>query len=179
MKKNYLVVFTLIMFGSFALEGQKTLPLNPDTKLIEYSELVLVDSTLNQSELYLKSKIWFAESFKSANDVIQLDDKDAGIIIGKGSFSIRGGSVSFTLKIQLKDSRYKYWISNFSHESSVRGYSGGSLDNEKPACGFLYMAKREWIENIPELTDQNIKLVIQDLKESLSSSASKMGEDNW
>lgn len=50
---------------------------------LNYNEVVQVD-TIKKDELYLRSKQFFVDVFKSANDVIQMDDKDAGVVVGKG-----------------------------------------------------------------------------------------------
>ena len=51
---------------------------------VVYTEVIKVDS-LNAKELYNRAKKWIVLNYKSANDVIQLDDKEDGILIGKGN----------------------------------------------------------------------------------------------
>jgi len=45
----------------------------------------VVDSSVSGSkqELQVKAKMWMANAFKDAKKVIQLDDKDAGEVLGK------------------------------------------------------------------------------------------------
>lgn len=47
---------------------------------ISFSEVITVDSSLKKNELYSRLKTWFAEAFKSSQDVIQLDDRESGKI---------------------------------------------------------------------------------------------------
>lgn len=87
----------------------------------DYSEIVKVPGK-SASQLYLSAREWFAESFKSANDVLQMDDKENGKLIGKGSMpvSVQYKSAfntvpiilhaTFTIKVSVKDSTYKYEI---------------------------------------------------------------------
>lgn len=176
------LLFTILFLLSIRVFAQEVqLPINQETKLIEFTGLVTVDTTLTKNELYSKTKEWFAKSFKSANDVIQMDDKEAGIIIGKGNFSDRKscGIINFTLKVQVKDGRYKYWFSNFKHEEVQKGWSGGLLENEKPDCGYFFMAKRVWIKYIPAIVNQNVKLMIQSLKKSLSKGSNDSDNAKW
>lgn len=179
LKSTYLIFLGLIVINSKAFSQRELLPRNPETKLIEYSDLVLVDSSLTKEKLYLKAKEWFAQSFRSANDVIQMDDKEAGIIVGKGLFSTRYtiGNIHFTMKVQVKDGRYKYWISNFRHEELTHNWSGGFLENEKPDCGYFLIAKKAWVEYIPNAVVEKTILMIQGLKTSLSLDVDK--KDNW
>ncbi len=58
------------------------LPLN-DEKKIEFFEIIEVPGK-TQSQLFSTAKQWIAENYKSAKDVIQLDDKEAGKLIVKG-----------------------------------------------------------------------------------------------
>jgi hypothetical protein len=55
-----------------------------------------------------------------------MDDKDAGIIIGKGAtqysyggmvYSCYEGWVNYTIKVQIRDGRYKAELSNINHEN--------------------------------------------------------------
>ena len=88
---------------------------------ITYTGVVQIDS-ISSAELYKRSKRWFFDTYNSGKDVIQLDDKENGEIIGKGYFetywqsSFLGGmniNVYQTIKVQVKDGRYKYEITDF------------------------------------------------------------------
>lgn len=70
------------------------------------TDVVTVDSTLNKQTLYSNALSFFAVEFKSANNVIQMKDSDAGKVIGKGI----AGSRDITITITCKDGRYKYEI---------------------------------------------------------------------
>lgn len=63
-------------------------PIDNRTGEITYSEIIKVDSVKSQ-ELYIRAKVWFVHSFVSAKNVIQLDDKESGKIIGKGLFDVK------------------------------------------------------------------------------------------
>lgn len=184
-KKIFFSFIPVLLILSVRLTGQDVqLPVNKESKLIEYTELVTVESSLTQKILYSKAKDWFDKAFKSSDNVIQKDDKEEGIIIGKGIIPVKGGmyltdgKIDFTLKVQVKDGRYKYWISNFSHKSYKEGYSGGALENEKPACGNFNMVKKGWTE-VKEIADQNAKKIIKSLKDALSMKSAESEKDNW
>ena len=83
---------------------------------MEFSSVVQVDG-VNASDLYVRAKIWFADSFVDSKNVLEVEDKDAGILIGKGSIAYEPnvymssglirGHIRFTIKVMVKDGRYK------------------------------------------------------------------------
>ena len=79
------------------------------------SEIVTVDSAIIKSTLFSNGLAWFAYQFKSANDVIQMKDLDAGKIIGKGfvkHFDNNGKLVprNILITLSVKNGKYKYEI---------------------------------------------------------------------
>ena len=74
LRSLHLIFLGLIVIHSKALSQRELLPVNPETNLIEFSELVTIDSSLTQEKQYYKVREWFAQSFRSANDVTQMDD---------------------------------------------------------------------------------------------------------
>lgn len=107
----------------------------------EYSEVVTVEGKTAE-ELYVFAREWFAVTFNSAKDVLQMDDADAGKLIGKGStsvseFFIAGKGLAavpikmdwephFTVKIEVRNGRYKCEITDIV----IRAYNEliGSMD---------------------------------------------------
>lgn len=83
----------------------------------EYSEVVEVTGK-SADQLYSKANEWFALTFKSAKDVIQLNDPTEKKIIGKGIKRIQyligryktSLDMNFTLMVQFKDGKFKYNI---------------------------------------------------------------------
>jgi hypothetical protein len=102
------------------------LPVDPATQHITYTGVVQVPG-VSQAELYTRAKLWFANTFKSATEVVQADEKEAGIVQGRGWAPI---SVHFigpkrpttnlrmwqTIKIMVKEGRYRYEITNLESE---------------------------------------------------------------
>jgi len=92
----------------------------------QYSEVVEIPDKTAEN-LYATAREWFALSFKSANDVLQMDDAVAGKLIGKGSTHVSESyitaglvkvpiqidwNVKFAISIFVKDGRYKYDITD-------------------------------------------------------------------
>jgi hypothetical protein len=107
----------------------KTIPYDPATGLILYSEVVQTPGA-SQGELYARAKLWFADTFKSTKAVVQADDKEAGIIQGTAFQNIyvlamvtpSPEKLWYTVKIALKDGRYKYDITKFCVQSYPTQY---------------------------------------------------------
>jgi hypothetical protein len=134
------------------------------------------DST-SKDVLYFRAMEWFSTTYKSASDVIQMNDKDQGIIIGKGAMKtyvkILGtreyaGLVYYTIKLSFKDNKYRYEINNVYHDraySKLSG-SGGDLNNETPACGNLNMPKKYW-QTIKYYADEGLNNLIASLETAM------------
>lgn len=115
MKKLFLLSLLLLSFNVLSY-GQEPL---------SFVKVIRVDS-IDKSKIFIDINQWFAKSYNSANDVIQMIDKDAGVLIGKGSFSysygraIYGcwdGYINYTIKVEIKDNRYRIELSNFNHDA--------------------------------------------------------------
>ena len=120
-------LFLMLMMISMSVMGQET-PLQCDTVIQAQGKSV--------SEIYTTVKSWVATTFNSAQDVIQMDDPDNGILICKGNFSydapggvmsgVLDGWVHFTLQVQVRESRYRITMGQFAHEA--KPVPGGSYD---------------------------------------------------
>ncbi|MCK9203427.1 MAG: DUF4468 domain-containing protein [Bacteroidales bacterium] len=169
--------------------GDVQFPYDTATGIITYTEVVQVPGK-TKDEIYFASKTFIATTFRSAKDVIQLDDKENGELIVKGNFkecvgmSMRSWGncdqiVSFTLNIQTKDGRFKYKIDNFQHESYARDLgNGGDLENEKPACGFILFSAGKW-KDIKNQTCDKVTQLISELKESITTLKTPKEDNSW
>lgn len=76
---------------------------------------------LSKIQIYEKSKMWMAVTFKSSKAVIEYDNKEEGTIIGNGmiqrpqsAVNIMGtGNVLFTLREDMKDEKARLSFDNF------------------------------------------------------------------
>lgn len=113
MRKNTLVA-GLILLLNISLNGQEVL---------SYSKIIQTDS-VGKTILFVTLNDWFASTYSSANEVIQMADKEAGVIIGKGVikydygkmiYNCYDGYINYTIKAYVKDNRYKVELENFRH----------------------------------------------------------------
>lgn len=131
MTKNQINSFllTLVLFfislNARSQPGYLELPIDSITNKITYTEVVHTDSTLLTADLFTLARIWFAETFRTSGAVIQMEDKQSGVLIGKAEVPILYKAlgvthdlqnVLFTLSIYFKDGRYKYEATDFIYQ---------------------------------------------------------------
>ena len=118
--KNLKLAFTLFLIINFVSAQDKLLGVLPikDGK-VTYTEVVEVKGS-SKEELNQRAKSWFAKTFKSSQDVIQMDEISQ--LIGKGFYTIRAGGsglggydmeIWITITLQFKDGRYRFTITDF------------------------------------------------------------------
>ncbi|MDZ4806788.1 MAG: DUF4468 domain-containing protein [Bacteroidota bacterium] len=192
--------FILTIFATFLLtvnaNAQKetpNLPIDTITKMITYTEVVNVDTSLSKQELYSRAREWFAKVYNSSQNVIQMDDKESGKIVGKALTQVYhkalgsnypSGYINYTISIYLKDGRYKYEISNFHHTGQL--VSAGRIDDYGP-CEEMIKTKKKTMGMSYQKTfnyyllqlDTKTNSLIEDLKASMSSTALNNKKNDW
>lgn len=128
MKKN-LVLLLIVLLPCGKLFSQE---------FLEFSKVIRIDS-VDKQMLFVAIYDWFATTYNSANDVIQMADKDAGIIIGNGNFKYvfengnklsyicYAGSIGHTIKVYIKDERFKVELTSFKHRGNPSSDSSCTL----------------------------------------------------
>ena len=130
MKKLLLITLSLVPFLCFSQDMSKYV-IEADGEYLSFEDVVKSDSTLKAGQLYSKGVEWFATTYKNSRSVLQMQDKESGIIIGKACFGLRippkgimpsfYDDVFYTIKIYFKDGRIKYSISQFNPEKQPMG----------------------------------------------------------
>jgi hypothetical protein len=116
-------------------------------------ERIYENDTCKQSYLYSKSKMYIADVFKSANNVIQNDDPSFGSLICKGNVSVSNYYFSFTLKVRVKDGASKITITDVYNSSApykcstieINNFRGMFMDNltKKQYNGIMVRLNKE------------------------------------
>jgi hypothetical protein len=185
--RNIFIGIILFNLAAFAAEEVK-LPVDEAGK-VTYTEVVTMEGQ-TQDALYSRALEWFAKTFNSAKNVIQMQDKENGKLIGKALIPITvkdisrypAGVVSYTLSISTKEGKYKYEVIDFLHDNrnESRHGSGGDLSSEKPECGKGFLGQggltKSFWRQIKRQTDENIKALIENLKAFMAGQGTK---DNW
>lgn len=147
-------------------------------------EIILEVSNVLKDDLFIRSKMWVAETFVSGKAVIDSAEKETGTIIAKayidriceGMFDCMGNGrnkVGFKLRIDTKDGKVRTTYTNFTilrpaETGRMVGnvYASGSNEEERPIVlqGDLDAA----VKGVKQLSDA--------LKEYLSKETAK---SNW
>jgi hypothetical protein len=172
MKKN---ISILLLIGLSYISSIAQTP-------ITFNKVITTDS-IGKSQLYLKIYEWFASNFNSANDVIQMSDKEAGVIIGNGimnykyentSNSSYDGSVSYKIKVNFKDDRIKVELTDFIH--SGKGFNLGLInDSEEYTTKGMY-------KNYHNSSWKDVKLKCEQYSQSIFISMEEkitIRSDDW
>ena len=118
-----LFLFIILLFISNIVTAQnKLLGILPlQNGKITYSDEIQLQG-VSKDEIYKRTKHWFINTYSSGKDVIQLDDKENGEIIGKACFKEKW-PISFytsmsvnvwkTIKIQIQNNLVRFEISDF------------------------------------------------------------------
>jgi hypothetical protein len=183
MKKIFILIFALFftqeIFAQDKLLG--ILPLREGK--VTYSDVVQIQG-VSKDEMYKRVKLWFIETYNSSKDVIQLDDKDHGEIIGKGCFRAKWNfrfytalsmNVWKTIKIQIKNDSLRYEISdfrlnNYFFPTQNASLSDASVPLEAWNKGHDANNKRFY----PRINNQMIALI-----NSLEAAIKSKANDNW
>jgi len=121
---------SLLLFAGSSLKGQNPplkMPVDPDTKLITYKEVVTTAGT--PAELYIRAIAWINKQYKNPADATKVRDPASGLIEIIHRFEITqkvqgvtlmAGVVDYSMKLELKDGRYRYTITNFNSKDISR-----------------------------------------------------------
>ena len=136
--------------GSLMCEGYYGIPPNLPTDAtgnVEYREVVEVPGVA-AAELYSRAKLWIAQAYRSAPDVIKLDDPAASTVVAKGIYEVSYTQlvlitvhVAHSLTIECKDGRYRATINQLRAQGMnaymldapidayIQSYTSASLDS--------------------------------------------------
>jgi hypothetical protein len=138
-----LLFLTIVSITITYARGQNNVfnfPIDSTTGKITFQDVVQMGS-LKKDDLFNKVKLWVINNYPSPKDVINVEDKDIGVLKLKPQFKRQKKSenltydevIYFDLDIYVKDGRYKYIITNL--KSSTVTSRSTSIDKnpiEKP-----------------------------------------------
>lgn len=116
---NLIVIFVLsIISNPLFAQTNNTHRIDIDKIMVftdgdyHFTEVVSTDG-ISSNDLFANAITWVSKLFSNPKSVIQLQDKDAGLLVIKGISSQDSiSTTSFKLTIQVKDGRYKYDLSD-------------------------------------------------------------------
>jgi len=173
-----LYTYLLLFLSSSLLIAQDNYPIDKDTKLITYTEVVQEKGTI--VELHNNAHQWAFSFYKNPYNVVKEDTPNK--ILMRPRFKIMNppdkkgvktmaGIVLYTLEIYIKEGRYKYKLSQIEWKRASRYPIERWLDKSAPT----YLKKYEFYL---KQVDDEAKRVIASLKLGLKQEKKKENE-NW
>jgi hypothetical protein len=115
---RFLIAFALALapLPAFAYAADTVeIPKDADSGFYKFQGVVNVEGA-SADQLLSRARAWIATTYRSAKDVVQLDDPTAGRIIAKGLIPVRWmgetSHIRHTLTVEAKDGRYRYTIAD-------------------------------------------------------------------
>lgn len=110
----------LLAFYSLSLIAicQSKLEYDESTSRLKIEKVVEVENT-SKDQLFSYVKNWFGETFTSAKDVITMENKEGGLIVGRyvDKYKIQLAKFDFynQVKVYMKENKYKVVITNIEN----------------------------------------------------------------
>jgi hypothetical protein len=177
MKIVFLIIaVSAMMYSGLNAQAQETtnkMPVDPDTKLITYKEVVTVAGT--PAELFNRAIQWVNKQYKNPVDATKVRDQASGVIeiihrieltrIEQGA-TLLAGRVDYSMKLEMKEGRYRYTITNFIVKDVSRQPLERYLDKKDPSYIPL------WDDYLKQVDDFTLKM-IESLKQGMQPPAEK------
>ena len=173
-----LLIITLGRASGQTSNPTPQLPLDPDSKLIMYREVVNEEGI--KDILYDRGASWFSAFYKSPSSILRIQDKVNGKLEGTGRFVIsyiddkgnklNGGLILYNIKLELKDNKYRYTVSDFNLKSASRFPLEKWLNKNDPAYN------TQWDSYLYQV-DTTIQSLVRNLKEGMKPKVIK--KDEW
>ena len=171
----------LLNLQSFAQGSDKpaNLPLDSETKKIMYREVV--DQEGKPSYLYDKAIEWFGFYYLNAQSVYTVQSKENGKIEGQGRMKLYytdgasgvqrdGGVVMYQIKMELKDNKYRYTLTDFNLKGASRYPLEKWMNKSDPAYNTT------WDSYLYQV-DTTMRRLISTMKEKMKPTVIK--KDEW
>jgi hypothetical protein len=180
--KRYVALTFFLLAGYFSF-GQTSnpapqMPVDPDSKLIMYREVVEQEGT--KDILYDRGSSWFSSYYKSPSSVFKIQDKVNGKIEGLGRCVITfvddqgikrdGGIIQYNIKLELKENKYRYTLTDFNLKAASRSPIEKWMNKNDPGYN------TQWDSYLYQLDTTMISLV-RNLKEGMKPKVIK--KDEW
>lgn len=157
-----LPLFLLTASIACAQKPEAALPVSAETHLVDYTKVVEVAGA-TKSELFARAKVWLAKSTTSAKSAIEAEDKDAGVLVAKGYQIVDGfggldapAKLWYTVKITVKDGKYRYNLTDFKYDWSTIPYQYASKQMQpEPVEGLAFATRRNGTLTSPALRYSN------------------------
>lgn len=151
-----------------------------------------IDSTSGEKEtLFLRAKQWIHKTYNSGFAVIQVEDKEAGLLECRGKtqnvrvryalYERDMGCFKYNMTIRTKDDRYKITIYDFTYEKGELWLKGGADIAETYPKNWdkqAYGKSKEWWKSLVGSATNESKTLILALQGYMKKEE-KSADDDW
>lgn len=175
------IIASTLMLSTISLRAQETtvnLPLDPDTKKITYKEVVTVQGT--PAELFNRAIEWTNKQYKNPADATKVRDQASGVIEiihrieltrKEQGATLLAGIVDYSMKLEMKDGRFRYTITNFNYKDKSRQPLERYMNKNDQSYAPI------WDDYLKQVDDATRKL-IESLKQGMQAPPVKK-PDQW
>lgn len=162
------------------------LPQNENGRF-EFQEVIPVPD-VSKNDLFTRAKSWYAKTYKDARAVLELDDREGGILQGTGYFecvtSLYTIKVWHSLRIEVKEGRYRYTLNEFERETESYVIGTKHIPSTKTPMEAWYDARPITASNLGKNADKEFRseviLKVNRLIKSISDAMSATeGDSDW
>lgn len=166
----------ILSFFSLSIIGQ-TVPIDEDTKLITYKDIVQQKGT--PQILYARAEAWVKARYKNPFDVLGQRSAEEGYLNGKANIRMQytdkkgvktpAGLVTYTFRIEFKEDRYRYVFTDFILQASSRFPLERWINEE----AYQTAVFKSYLQQV----DQHILETIESLENAMTEPEKK--KDDW
>ena len=192
-----LAIYPVFLFGqqnevNFELPLYKMdLPVDEETGLITFVYVFKAENSSKEG-LYYKALDWFTEKYNAVDQVLWINDKENGELIGKPFTDImilEAGmgemeKMYYTIRVYLKEGRYKCIITDIQYQSYPSEFDQfpDRYAAEAIIISELYKKKgkvRSTNLQYKEKTISSIRSLVMDLQQAMNSISVTANSDDW
>ncbi|MBK7483650.1 MAG: DUF4468 domain-containing protein [Flavobacteriales bacterium] len=167
-------------------------------KPYERTKVVEIDTVTTADVLRAKARKWFVDTFKDANEVIQMDDAATNTIVGKGLSKFNEYSrVNYTIEVSARKGKVRIRIYAV-HHNGIGGSTVAGMYFPAPTMGNLYDEERcytpkagaserqakkaeenmySWCSNSRPIIDEELDRIVQSFEAAMKTAAASSSDD--
>jgi len=182
MYKFTTTAFTVLLLSATNISAQdnSSLPVDSKSALITYTKVTELSNT-STGEMYQRALQWANTFYKNPTDVIRERDSVNGSILCKARFKMMNpadkngvitdaGNVMYSLKIQFKEGRYRYELSEINWKQQSYFAAERWMDKKSSAYKPVY-------DFYLQQTETEVQRVLQSLEKAMSTKAAAKTDD--
>lgn len=137
---------------------------------VSYSEVIELPGR-GKDDLYNAARLWYANTYRNSKEVLEVDDRDAGRLIGTGFSTIDPPSkrkLWATVKIEVKDGRYRYTMYDISIQEPISTYN---LSPSRIDVQYLFPSGSlpGWKQTLKSMVMLSLQIKISDIKKHMET----------